>query len=438
MSRSCLVLMLVAVAAGASPNVPEPPQSGSILFTGATIHTVSGTAVAGGKLLVRDGRIESVDGAEAPLSADTTIDLAGLHVYPGLISANTALGLVEIQAVRATLDVTESGPVNPNARAEVAINPDSELLPVTRANGVLVALSVPQAGRQSLILGRSAAIELDGWTWEEMTVKAPVGLHIAWPSLRVPDDLPDERRRELEKRRDERLELLHTSFEEAAAYRKAREAGTIEEIDLRWEAMLPVFTGELPVFAHAEDLMQLRHALRLKDEFGFELVIVGGADAWRIATVLAEKNVAVIVGGTHLLPQRRHEGYSTAFENPARLLAAGVRTAIASPGGTFTAPHERNLPYEAATAVAHGLDHDEALKAVTLYPAQILGIDDRLGSLEPGKDATFFVTDGDPLEITTQVRRAFIEGRELDLTNRQTTLYEKYRERLRQVGTGQK
>jgi imidazolonepropionase-like amidohydrolase len=434
-------LAFVASATLANPNVPAPPQTAPLELTGATIHTISGAAIPGGTMWVHDGRIVGLAAGNPPdsrpesirdLDGIETIDLEGLHIYPGMISANTVLGLVEIQAVRATVDVAESGPINPNARAEIAINPDSENLPVTRANGVLAALTIPLT-EGGLIAGRSAVIQLDGWTTEDMTLEAPVGMHISLPALRVPDGLEEPQRRQFVERRDERLELLRTSLEDALAYRRAQAAGEIEEADRRWEAMIPVFDGTLPVYAHADELMQIRYALRLAREFGFELVIVGGADAWRIADVLAEREVPVIVGGVHLTPQRRWEPYSTPSENPVRLARAGVKVAIANMGGTFVAPMERHLPYEAAEAVAWGLDPDEALRMLTLYPAEILGVDDRLGSLEAGKDASFIVTDGNPLDIRTNVQRAFIQGRELDLSTRHTTLNEKYSERLRQL-----
>jgi imidazolonepropionase-like amidohydrolase len=204
--------------------------------------------------------------------------------------------------------------------------------------------------------------------------------------------------------------------------------------DVRWEAMIPVLEGRMPLFAHADDLQQLRHALDFARRFDLKLVIVGGADAWRIASELASRGVAVIVASINRSPARRWEDYSTPFDNPAKLVAAGVKTAIAGTGTVFDAPHARNLPYEAAKAVAHGLDHDQALASVTLTPAQILGIDDRLGTLEVGKDATFIVTTGDPLDTFTDVKSAFVQGRELDLRSRHTTLYEKYGERLRQLG----
>jgi imidazolonepropionase-like amidohydrolase len=426
-------LLCIATGVMANPNVPEPPQSEPILFAGATIHTVSGETIANGRMLVSNGRIEAIAGAnDSSVSADRAVDLSGLHVYPGLISADTVLGLVEIEAVRATVDVAEPGPINPNTRAEIAVNPDSENLPVARANGILIALTAPLTGA-SLIAGRSAAIQLDGWTTEDMTLQAPIAMHISLPNLRVPDGVREPQRRQFIERRDERLGLLRSSFEDALAYRKAKAAGEIPEIDRRWDAMIPVFDRELPVFAHVDDLMQIRYALRLADEFAFDLVIVGGADAWRIADVLSAREVPVIISGLHRPPMRRWEAYSTPSENPIRLHEAGVKVAIANMGGTFVAPTERNLPYEAAEAVAWGLDPDEALRMITLYPAEILGIDDRVGSIEPGKDATFIVTNGNPLDIRTNVARAFVQGREIDLSSRHTVLNDKYSERLRQI-----
>lgn len=435
MNRFFVSVLLAASVAGAAPNVPAPEQEEAILITGATIHTVSGETIENGRMLFAEGRIQAIGGPDADIDTpDRVLDLGGLHIYPSLIDANTTLGLVEINAVRATVDVAEPGPINPNVRAERAVNPDSELFPVTRANGVLVALTVPQRGAGGLIVGTSAAIQLDGWTWEDMTVRAPVGMHAFWPEMRAPENLADARREEFLEQRDERLRTLETSLEQAAAYRRARRADQSTAIDVRWEAMLPVLGGTLPLFAHADDLVQIRHALDLATRFHLRLVVVGGADAWRIAERLAAQDVSVILASINRPPARRWEAYSTPFENPAKLVAAGVRVAIAGTGTPFDAAHTRHLPYEAAKAVAHGLGRQAALESVTLAPAEILGIDDRLGSLEAGKDATFIVTDGDPLDTMTRVRHAFVRGRALDLSSRHTTLYEKYRERLRQLG----
>ena len=438
-----LVSLLMVSTVKAEENVPPPPQSDVLVFEGGTIHTVSGESIADGRMVVAGGKIRTIGPAAGAASRDgledfdpdqwRTIALEGQHLYPGFISANTVLGLVEIQAVRATLDVQEPGPINPNARAEIALNPESDLLPVARANGVLAALTAPLTDGR-LIAGRSAVIRLDGWTSEDMLVRAPVGMHIAIPGLRVPDGLEGPERREFVEQRNERLELLRTSLQEARAYAQARAAGRIEEGDRRWEAMIPVFARELPVFAHVDELAEIRYALQLAEAFDFRTVIVGGADAWRIADELADRNVPVILAGVHRPPLRRWEGYSTPSESPARLHAAGVKVAIANAGGTFVAALERNRPYEAGEAVAWGLDADEALRMITLYPAEILGVDDRLGSLDAGKDATFIVTDGDPLDIRTRVLRAFVLGREIDLSTRQTDLNDKYGERLRQLG----
>jgi imidazolonepropionase-like amidohydrolase len=435
MTKAFVMLAFAATSAAAAPNVPPPEQAEPILITGATLHTVSGATIENGRMLFSGGRIEAIGAADtARGSSVRVLDLSGLHVYPGLIDANTVLGLVEIEAVRATVDVAEPGPVNPNVRAERAVNPDSELIPVARANGVLTALTVPNRGTDGLIVGTSAAIALDGWTSENMVVKAPVGMHVFWPEMHVPDATPPARRAELIEQRDERLAALETSFEQAAAYHRARTANPDTLVDLRWEAMLPVLAGELPLFAHAEELAQIRHALDLAERYELDLVIVGGADAWRIADELARRAVPVVVGSVLRAPERRWEAYSVPFENPAKLAAAGVVVAISGTGTPFDAANVRNLPYDAAKAVAHGMSPQQALESVTLAPARILGIDARLGSLEVGKDATFIVTDGDPLDTMTHVRQAFVRGRALDLTTRHTTLYSKYRERLRQLG----
>lgn len=429
---------LLPAAAPASEHVPPPPQREPLLVTGATLHTVSGATIVDGRMLVERGRITALAGPGEPLPAPAggparVLHLPGKHIYPGFVAANTALGLVEVNSVRATLDATETGTLNPNARAVVALNADSELLPVARSNGVLAALTAPQAGRSGLIAGTSALIQLDGWTWEDMTLDAAVALHVHLPSMRLNRAaLPpqaaafaDELKRQLEAR----LHELDDAFDAARAYAAARRADPATPLDSRWEAMRPVFDRQRPVFVHADELAQIRHALGLAARHGLRLVIVGGADAALLADVLRERQVPVIIGGVHELPQRRDDDPATPFRLAAQLAQAGVTFCIARQGGIGAASAERNLPYEAATAAAHGLPRDEALRAITLYPARILGVEDRLGALAPGRLASFIVTDGDPLEITTRVERLFIQGREVDAGNRQQRLDAKYRQR---------
>lgn len=443
--------LALAGAAQATPNVPPPAQTKPLMITNARLHPVSGPAIESGRMLVERGRIAAIGGAElaAPAGA-TVVDVGGRAVYPGFVAANTTIGLVEINAVRATVDTAESGPLNPNARAAVAVNADSELFPVARAGGVLAVLSVPQAGQTpaggGLIAGTSALMRADGWNWQDMALDTDVALHVQLPSLRfnaavvpVADAASQQRLAELKRATQARLKLLEDSFEAAAAYARARAADPQLPVDTRWEAMVPVLKplagskqAQRPVFVRADELAQIRWALAFAERFELKLVIVGGADSWRLADQLRERQVPVVIAGLNRLPLRRDDDTAALFELPARLAAAGVRFAIARGGNNADAANERNLPFEAGQAVAHGLAPDEALKAVTLYPAQILGAGDRLGSLEVGKLASFFVASGDPLDIRSRIERVFIDGREIELVDRQTRLRDKYEQRLRQ------
>lgn len=433
LSLGLVMVCLFTSAVLASDQIPAKRQDHPIALVNGAIHTVSGPTIETGTVLFVDGKIVAV-GTEVELPEDTEpINIAGKHVYPGLIAANTRLGLIEIGAVRATRDFAEVGDTKPNIRAEAAINPDSELLPVTRANGITLAQSVPSGG---LISGTSALIMLDGWTWEEMTLEAPVGLHVNWPWMRV-NQAPwvTKKAEEQIKQRDENIKKIRDAFAEARAYLKAKESETQKGVpyhntDLRWEAMIPVLKKELPVFVHANETLQIQAAIDWITDEDLKMVLVGGRDAWRAADLLKEKSVPVILGGVHNLPLRRWEGYDTPFVNAVRLYESGVSFCIAL---NFDASNARNLPYHAATAAAYGLPKEEALRSITLYPAQILGAADRVGSIEVGKDATLIVTDGDPLEIMTHVEQEFIQGRKIDLSSRHTQLYEKYRTKYQRL-----
>ena len=432
--RIALVLgaaaLSIAASVRASDVVPAVPQARPIALKGATIHPVSGPEIASGTIVFDKGKITAV-GADAAIPADAeTIDATGKHIYPGLISANTVLGLTEIGAARATVDVEETGAINPNARAVSSINPDSELLPVARANGILSALAVPEGG---LVSGQSVVMRMDGWTPEEMTVRSPAAMHLRWPDLAISrDPRASKSAEDQQKEIDKKQKQLRDTFATARAYWHARKTPGAEfKSDLRWEAMMPIFDGKLPLFVHASTLAQMEAALAWAKEVQLKITLVGGNDAWRLAPQLKESDTAVILALTTALPRLRDDPYDTSFANPARLHEAGVRFCIATNARSSEAPHERNLPYEASMAAAFGLPRDEALKAVTLYPAQLTGVADQLGSLEPGKAATLIVTNGDPLDFPTNVEAAYIDGRKIDLTNRQTRLRDKYREKYR-------
>lgn len=435
--RINLAILLVAVTARValgSPEIPGAAQEGPIALVDGTIHPVSGPPLKRGTLVFDEGRITAIGRkVEVPAGAKR-IDLRARHVYPGLINAHSNLGLVEIGAVRATRDYSETGRINPNVRAEVAVNPDSELIPVTRSGGVLLSLTAPSGG---LISGTSAVVQLDGWTWEQMTLKAPVAMHVQWPRMSPAADWKEgesKKKEDQKKQRDEALALLEQSFADARAYRKARAAAEgrtgAHPFDIRWEAMIPVLEGKVPLVVTADEVQQIQAAVAFAEREKVGLIIYGGYDAPHCAALLKKHGVPVIVSTTHRLPRRRSDPYDAAYTLPERLRALGIEFSIAA-GSTSNA---RNLPYEAAMAAGYGLAPEEALKAITLYPARILGVDDRVGSLEVGKDATLIITDGDPLETPTHVEAAFIQGRRVDLDNRHKRLWRKYQEKYRRLG----
>jgi len=432
---SLWAVVLIALAVSplrAHPQLPGAPQGHPIAMVDVTIHPVSGPVIERGVVLFDQGMLVAIgETVEIPADAEK-ISLPGKHVYPGLFDAYTQIGLVEFPSVRATRDETETGTVNPNAAAQVAVNPDSELIPVARSNGILTVLSAPTGG---LISGTSAIMQLDGWTWEDMTLKAPAGAHLNWPKwVPVFTWLTPSTEQVQSERREKALEELRQALADARAYDQARkENRQAHPRDARWEALARVTRGEVPIVAEADELQQIQSAVAFAQREGLKLILVGGYDAPLCTDLLKQAGVSVIVGGVHRLPQRPGDPYDHPFTVPARLHAAEVPYCIASRN---EASRVRNLPYHAGTAAAYGLPAEEALRAVTLYPAQILGVADRIGSLEAGKEATLIVTNGDPLETPTQVERAFIQGREVDLNDKQKRLWHKYREKYRRQGVG--
>ncbi|MCC7398465.1 MAG: amidohydrolase family protein [Planctomycetes bacterium] len=430
-------LLLTAAAPAQDLLTKAAPQTAPILLHNGVLHTVSGGVVLGGSLWLEHGRIRAVLAAgeqpSPPLGDDTiVIDLQGKHVYPGLISAHTSLGLVEIGAVRQTVDTSELGELTPEAIAAVAINPDSAAIPVARANGVLVAATFPSGG---LLPGRASVIQLDGWTNADMTVRSEAGPVVAWPQQRHGDGLRRGRRGPASGDDDagdavaKQRQRIDLAFTAARAWLDARTIDAAVPIDIRHAALMPALRGEVPVFVLADELEQIESAVAWAARRQLRAVIVGGRDAAACATLLREHDVPVIVDGVHELPRREDSAYDEPFTLPARLAGAGVRFCIAT-GQDFS--FDRNLPYHAATAAAFGLDRERALAAITLDAARILGVGDRLGSLEVGKDATLLVTDGDPLELPTRVELAFVGGRQVTLRSKQSELAKKYRERYRQ------
>ncbi|MEX0890744.1 MAG: amidohydrolase family protein [Gemmatimonadota bacterium] len=412
----CGALALAAVLAAApavEAQVPAPPQARPVALVGATIHTVSDGVIENGTIVFANGRITAVGtNVTIPPGAEQ-VDATGKHIYPGLVDAYSAMGLEEIGSVDVTSDANELGDFNPNVRAEVAVNPESRHIGTARSHGVLVAVTTPGGGRVS---GMSAALSLDGWTWEEMTLQSGTAMNVNWPSTRNQEGYA------------EGIRELRDMFATARAYRDARAAGG-HDTDLRWEAMVPVVDGDMPVVVSASGVREIQDAIAWSEDENIRLIIRGASDADYIADQLAEKQIPLLLTSTMGGPERMWEGYDANYSLAARLHEKGVRFAIT---GGSSAAYNHRLPYEAGVAVAFGLSEEEALKAVTLSPAQFLGIADRVGSLEVGKDATLLITNGNPLDYLASVEQAYIEGRAIDMNDIHKQLFEKYMEKLRQ------
>jgi len=405
-----------------NPEIPGAPQTQPIAIVGAKIYTVAGPVINEGTILFQAGKITAI-GVDIPLPKGTRqIEGKRLHVYPGLFDPYSQIGLTEISSVRATNDYRETGGINPNVSVHVALNPDSELLPVARANGVLLALSAPSGG---LISGQSAVIQLDGWTYEDLTLESQIGMHVQWPRQGSVANFTASSGSSGDGNRQ-----LSQLFDRVQEYHRSRQMGD-HPVDLKMEAMVPVITGKMPVIVHANSARTIQSAVAFCSERKLKMILMGGYDAEHCAALLKEHDIPVVVSGIHRLPRRRSDPYDAPYTLPERLRQQGVRFCIA--GITkFGGPNLRNLPYQAGTAVAYGLPEDEAIKSITLSPAEIYGVADRVGSLEIGKDATLIITSGSPLETTTRTLRAFIQGREVSLVNRHTRLYRKYRARYEQ------
>jgi imidazolonepropionase-like amidohydrolase len=415
-----------------SDQIPGPPQKQPILIQNATVHTVSGGTLANHCVLLRDGKIAEIAPSIATDPSFEILDATGKHLYPGLIDSYSYIGLVEIDSVSATVDHSETGTLNPNVRAVAAFNPDSEAIPVARANGVLFSLISPTGG---LVSGRSAIMQLDGWTWEDMTVRGDIAMAIQWPRFgnsggrgrgRGPQSDPSETES------GDRLAPLHSLIRETKAYALGRQADPKAPIDLRLEAMLPVVQGKTPVMIQANSIKQIQTAVAFCNAHQLKMILFGGADALHCAPLLREANIPVVLSGVYRLPNRRDAGYDSVYALPGQLQAAGVRFSIAS-DGRFGASGVRNLPYHASVAVGFGLDPEVALRAITLSAAEIYGVADRIGSIQNGKDASVFLSNGNILETESNVERAWIQGRRVDLSSRHTDLYNKYKVKYEQL-----
>lgn len=440
LSRAGCMTTLAVISAVAAPLLPAGataqvrmtvrPQSEPIALQGATIHTVTNGVIENGTILFDNGLITAI-GTDVRLPAGTrVVDVSGKHIYPGLIDAYSTVGISEIGSIDVSSDTNELGDFNPNVRAEVAVNAESRHIGTTRSAGVLVTLTTPGGG---LISGMSSALNLEGWTWEEMSLESAAALNVNWPN-------PNPRRRGGRgggrgggqgdrPTYEERVQELKDFFAEARAYRDAVAAGEEVRSDSRYAAMTPALNGEIPVVVAADGAAQINDAITWGTGEGLRIVIRGGRDAIHVADRLARENIPLILTSTMSAPGRAYEGYDGAYAMPARLYEAGVKFAISGGAGAL---YTHRLPWEAGVAVAFGLPEEEAVKAVTINAAEFMGLDDRIGSLETGKHATLLITTGNPLDMTTNIEQAYIQGRELDMNDIQKHFFEKYMVKVRQ------
>jgi imidazolonepropionase-like amidohydrolase len=419
-------------------NAQSQPSS-SYAITHAKIFTLAGSTIEDGTLIIRDGKISAVGVTlDIPAGAQV-IDAKGLQVYPGLFDSVTQMGLREIGAVSATVDSTETGNYNPDVVAATAVSPSSEHIPVTRAAGITEVLAVPgsggfdSGGSSNLLGGQASAIHLAGWEIDDMLIKKSAAIVLNWPEIETGGfDFTTFSRKEkpyteAKQEYDKQVSELTEWLERARHYAQAMEkgSGARYDRDLRLEALAPVVRGEQPLLVFADRSREIRNAVEFCDKQRLKMILAGGSEAYKVKDLLRSKGVPVILRPPLSFPPEEDDPYDRMMSQPAELAAAGVRFAIASFDNSFA----RRLGQNAASAVAYGLPYEEALKSVTIYPAQIFGLSDQIGTIEQGKLANLIVTNGDPLELTTDVKYLFIKGQLTSMDNRHLRLYEKYAKR---------
>ena len=417
--------------------IPGEDQKRPIILKGGILHTVSTDIFEGYDILFSKGKIVRIE-KNIMASPETDVyDVFGKHIIPGYIAPITRIGLVEIGLVKQTRDFAERGSFNPNVKANVSYNPDSDLIPITRSNGVLVVNSVPAGGR---ISGQSSVMMLDGWTWEQATLKHPSGLHINWPSMRINYGANVKKSEKQQKEEIQKsIRDLDHMVRDVRAYfqrikQRSRIAGERQKSDLRLESMIPFVVEKKKIFIHADEARQIKSAVGWAKKNDLKIIIVGGSDSWRLTDLLVKNNIPVVIDQVEKIPTRRFEPIHLPYKLPFLLKQAGVQFCLNTIIGY---PHDgniRNLPNEAMRAAAYGLDKSEALRSITLSTAEILGVDDMIGSLDIGKDATFFISETPPMEMNPKILMAFIQGKEVDLNNHQKMLYKKYQEKYRRQG----
>lgn len=413
---------------------PAPKQMGTTVITNATVHVGNGQVLNNASIEIKEGKITQVGTNITPSAGATVVNAQGKHVYPGLILPISNLGLIEVSAVRATSDAQEIGELNTNVRSIIAYNTDSRVINTLRSNGVLLANVVPQGG---VISGQSSVVQLDAWNWEDAAYKTDQGIHFRMPSLMARPRFggfgggggggPQQPQSDPVKEGLDKIDEIKSFFYEAKAYHAEP---SHEQTNLKLESVKGLFDKKQKLYIHANTVKQMLIAIEFVKEFGFDVVIVGGMDSWQIADLLKQNNVSVILNQPHSLPILEDDDVDQPYKTAAMLQKAGVVFAISDDDGQTRG---RNLPFNAGTAATYGLSKEEALQAITLNAAKVLGIAEKTGSIEVGKDANIIISEGDILDMRTSVvTDAFIQGRKIDLTDKHKLLNERYKHKYQQ------
>ncbi len=414
-----MCLAIISLNTFAQVETPAKKQTKKILLMNGVAHLGNGQLIKNSVIAFEDGKLTVVANAKTirldMTRFDTVIRLDGKHVYPGIISPNSTIGITEIDAVKATNDFAELGVFNPHVRSLIAYNAESKITTTVRSNGVLMAQITPRGGRVS---GTSSIVQLDAWNWEDAVLRTDDGIHLNWVNFF------NHRTGKANKKYAETMAQMNGFFTNSLAYAKDE---NYPEKNLRFEAMRGLFEGSKTLYIHANFVKEITEAINFaKNHKVKKMVIVGGYDAWMVTDMLKENNVAVVLKRVHSLPEREEDAVNLPYKLPKMLQDAGVLFCLEN-AGDMEAMGTRNLPFYAGTAVAYGMEKEAALQLITLNTAKILGIDSFCGSLEIGKDATLFISEGDALDMrTNKVISAFIQGRLLDLDNHQEKLYRKY------------
>lgn len=449
MKRALKLVLIVLAFALALPSFISTPistsaqtisqdSSGIYAIKGAKIFTLAGAPIDNGTVVIRDGKIAAVGADVAIPEGAKVIDATGLQVYPGMFDPVTQVGLEEVEAVNATIDTTETGEFNPDVVAATAFNADSAHVDVTRAAGITEVLTVPGSlggfGRGgSVIGGEASAVNLGGWNINDMVIQRDAGMELTWPSIQTGSfdfstfTFTQRPYAEAKKDYEKKVFQLDDLFDAARHYAQAKKKGDPDNFQrgLKLDALMPVVEGKEPLIVVAFKARDIRNAVEFCEKQKVRMILAGASEAWKTIALLKKDNIPVIIGPVLTMPQSEDDPYDSEYAMPGQLYAAGIQIAF----GSFNTSFSRRLPQYAGTSVGYGLPHEEALKAVTLNAAQMLGLSDQFGTIEPGKVANIVVTNGDLLELRTQVKYLFIKGQQTSLDNKQLELYERYSKR---------